>query len=92
MKYWILLCIFSLLLHFSMQDVKFENCSKNITLLGETMDDCLLVKCNTVGNSTKVEMKICDVIVCDQGKQTGYHEGDGFATFPDCCSYPICAE
>nr|ARK19941.1 venom protein [Ampulex compressa] len=88
MKYFALLCIFLLCIHFSMQTPKYVNCRKQV-LTGKSTKACALVTCN--GN-TGFSLQYCDNSrkSCGSKKQVGYHNGDKYAEYPGCCSYPIC--
>ncbi|KYQ47436.1 hypothetical protein ALC60_13557 [Trachymyrmex zeteki] len=87
MKHFGLLCIFLILIHFSTQIPKFENCPESVTKTFNTCE-CCTVKCSAEG--TEMQALACPLSHC-AGTQIGYHE-DKTKVYPDCCGHPICKE
>ncbi|KAL6262151.1 hypothetical protein P5V15_007248 [Pogonomyrmex californicus] len=88
MKRFGLLFILVILIHFSTQIPKYENCPHHIMI----SDQCECCKVSCLSEATELRLTACALFQCAPGTQIGYDNGDNTKEYPDCCEHPICKE
>ncbi|KAH0945316.1 hypothetical protein HN011_011284 [Eciton burchellii] len=77
MKHLALFCVFLLLVHYSVQVPKYENCLSDVLPAGDRQR-CIKVTC-TSGNKYKIKECNCD-------REEGLHLGERHSEYPACCA------
>ncbi|KAL0133718.1 hypothetical protein PUN28_000992 [Cardiocondyla obscurior] len=81
MKHFALLCILFILVHFSTQTPKYENCPENVTK--PYICDCCKVTCSLGAKGDLNAIGVaCPAVMCAPGSI--YYE-DESKQYPDCC-------